>query len=87
MFPWLLQLLPIQVHCTFLGVTYAEIRGEVAGMTPLLGINLITVSHACQDQGREKGLLAIPQGFYAEETGLYSRFQYCRVRLAKRGLV
>ena len=31
MFPWLLQLLPIQVHGTFLGVTYAEIRGEVAG--------------------------------------------------------
>ena len=57
------------------------------GMTPLLGINLITVSHACQNQGREKGLLAIPQGFYAEETGLYSRFQYCRVRLAKRCLV
>ena len=57
------------------------------GMTPLLGINLITMLHACQDQGRQKGLLAIPPRVLAEETGLYSRFQYCRVRLAKRGLV
>ena len=32
-------------------------------MTPLLGINLITVSHACQDQGRQKGLLGYPKGF------------------------
>ena len=82
MFPWLLQLLPIQVHCTFLGVTYAEIRGEVAGNDSFIRDEFIyDVACLTEHQGRGKGLLTVPQGFYAEETGLYSRFQYCRGRL------
>ena len=43
---------------------------------------------ACLSGSRQaEGVASDTPRVLAEETGLYSRFQYCRVRLAKRGLV
>ena len=70
MSPWLLQLLPIQVHYTSLGVTYAEIRSEVAGNDSFIRDRFINdVACLAEHQGRGKGLLAVPKGFMQRKPG------------------